>query len=182
MQYQIEKEFKVLLTEKQYNFFKNNEYKHIQSFHQKNVYYDTLNNDLSKRKIALRIRTVFNQKFITIKYYENNDLIEIEKEVFVENPFLDDFNVRETLKKLAITNNLFPVVTIHTERILVKGEYAEVCVDKNTFDDNSVDYELEYEVKKPHDDIVVFQSILNKVHITYSKNCASKLARALVKK
>lgn len=182
MHQQIEKEFKVLITKKQYEYFIHEMYPHILPIRQKNVYYDTKDAFLSKNKIALRIRYINERKIVTLKYYEGNDLMEIEKEVNCDNPFKDDFNIRETLKKFNIVDTLIPCVTIVTYRTIIAGEYAEIAIDKNKFDDGSIDYEIEYEVKQPHNDIELFQSILDKINIKYEKNAKSKIRRALEKR
>ena len=182
MYQQIEKEYKVLISKKQYDYFINEVYPHITPIEQKNIYYDTEDGFLSKNKIALRIRLINDKKIVTLKYYDGLDLIELEKEVYCDNPFSEDFNVRETLKKFNINSQLLPCVTITTFRTIIKGEYAEIAIDKNYFHDGSVDYEIEYEVKKAHNDIEVFQSILDKINIKFQSNANSKIKRALHKK
>lgn len=179
MNTQIEKEYKILINEKQYLYFINELYPQITPIKQVNTYYDTEDHFLEKKKIALRIRKINNRKIVTIKYYNDKDLIEMEKEVFCEDAFTEDFSVRETLKKLQIVDKLIPKVTVTTYRTLIQGEYAELCIDKNFYDDQSIDYEIEYEVKKEHHSLEVFQDILNKINVHYIENCESKLSRAL---
>lgn len=182
MNQQIEKEYKVLLTKKQYDYFIHDLYPHIEPIIQKNIYYDTKDEFLSKNKIALRIRHIGDKKIVTLKYYHNQDLMELEKEVHCNDPFTEDFSVREILKQFNINQPLYPNVSITTYRTLIKGEYAEIAIDKNIFDDKSIDYEIEYEVKQPHNDLEVFQSILNQIQIQFKENSDSKIKRALNKR
>lgn len=182
MNQQIEKEYKVLLSKKQYDYFIHKLYPHIDKIIQKNIYYDTKDEFLSKNKIALRIRYIQNKKIVTLKYFQNQDLMELEKEVFCDNPFVEDFTVREILKQFNINEPLHPCVTITTHRTLIIGEYAEIAIDKNIYDDNSIDYEIEYEVKQPHNDLDLFQSILDHIQVKFIKNCPSKIKRALTKR
>lgn len=65
-----------------------------------------------------------------------------------------------------------------TWRSVIKTENAEICLDKNIYRDR-IDYEIEYEYKKEHDELRIFQDILAKVSLHYERNCLSKIARAL---
>lgn len=177
----IEKEFKLLLTKDQFKTITTKLKDKLIIHDQTNIYFDTIDNQLSNKKIALRIRYLNNKKIITLKYYENNDLMEIETATNFDNP-LDDTNIKTILTKFNITQNVVPILKIHTTRYIQNTEYAEICVDENTYNDKIIDFELEYEVKKQHDDFTTFLSLIQNLNLVYEKNAPSKLVRGLTYK
>ena len=59
-----------------------------------------------------------------------------------------------------------------------ESEFAELCFDINYYNDK-IDYEIEYEYKANHDGFTLFNSILSSIDLPYTKNCKSKIQRAL---
>lgn len=177
MQPHIEKEFKLLLTPTEFTALCETLKPQTTILDQTNIYFDTNNHDLSKQKMALRIRYLNNQKIITLKYYNQDDLMEIELLTHFDNP-CDEEQIRILLQQFNITSSVIPIVKIHTIRHLYTTKWAELCIDKNTYDDKVIDFELEYEVKQAHDDITTFLTFIQKFNLTYEKNAQSKLVRA----
>ena len=65
-----------------------------------------------------------------------------------------------------------------TKRAVVETENAELCFDISTYG-NHTDYEIEYEYKKEHDGLSIFQDIMKQINVVYEKNCISKIQRAI---
>lgn len=178
----IEKEYKVLLTEFQYQqlislLSPNKPVK------QTNYYYDTIDHQIQNKKGAMRIREKNGKYIFTLKIRKDQDsLFEYEKIVQTNDSsvFLDK-DISQLLRKYDLNGPFQLIGYMTTYRSLCISEYAEICLDKNIYK-NTTDYEIEYEYKKEHDGLSVFESILQKVGLHYEKNCASKIARALYDK
>lgn len=174
----IEKEYKVLLTKEQFEKLLSN-YPNAVFKTQCNTYYDTDTHCIQKKKGAMRIRQI-NDKFIfTLKMHSNDGLLEFEKEVN-ENSLnsFQDVEIQNLLDKFHINGNLIELTTLCTQRATIETEFAEICFDISSYN-GCTDYEIEYEYKKEHDGLSIFQDILKDVHITYTSNCKSKIQRAL---
>ena len=176
----IEKEFKILVSQKSFeNLCKL--YEPLTFIKQVNHYYDTSDHQIEKKKGAMRIRSKNGQHIFTLKLHENNNLLEFECEV--ENNNIQSLNqpdIMELLKTYGIEGPFFETATLTTNRAMVVDEYAELCFDENFYNDKH-DYEIEYEFLQDHDGYTKFNKILNKVGLQYESNCKSKIARALNK-
>ena len=175
----IEKEYKVLLTEFQYqqlvSLLSPN-----QPVKQTNYYYDTVDHQIQNKKGAMRIREKDGKYIFTLKIRKSDDsLFEYEKIVQANDPsvFFDN-DIIQLLNKYGLSGPFQQIGYMTTYRSLCIRENAEICLDRNIYK-NKTDYEIEYEYKKEHDGLSIFEAILHKVGLHYEKNCASKIARAL---
>ncbi|MBR6957413.1 MAG: CYTH domain-containing protein, partial [Erysipelotrichaceae bacterium] len=71
-----------------------------------------------------------------------------------------------------------PLGQLVTERAMVITPYAELCFDINHYN-GIMDYEVEYEVKAPHDEKTAFIQILKAADIEFFENTRSKYSRFL---
>lgn len=174
----IEKELKVLLTEKQFTALCN-VYENLEFKKQVNTYYDTADQAIRNMHGAMRIREK-NGKFIfTLKKHSTEGLLEFECEV-PENTIkvFDSNDIQKLLLSYDIQGPFHELTSLTTYRAVYDNGYAEICFDKNQYN-GITDYEIEYEYKKDHDGICMFQEILDIVNIKYESNCISKIQRAL---
>ena len=72
----------------------------------------------------------------------------------------------------------FKIAELHTQRAVYESEFAELCFDISTYH-GKTDYEIEYEYKKEHDGLSIFQDIMKQINVVYEKNCISKIQRAI---
>lgn len=174
----IEKELKLLVSEKQFNCLCK-EYEPLNFILQVNQYYDTKDHTIEKKKGAMRIRTKDNKHIFTLKLYENNDLLEYECEVN-ENSIiaLNKPEIMQLLSSYHITGPFIKTASLKTKRAILVNEDAELCFDINEYN-NFIDYEIEYEYKRNHDGYQKFNELLSKADLHYESNCKSKIARAL---
>lgn len=174
----IEKEYKVLVTKQQFDELLSR-YNNITFNEQVNTYYDTLNSDIRKMKGAMRIREINGTFLFTLKTREGENLLEYEKDV-QENTIsmLQQKEILELLSTFDIFGPFQEIATLSTKRAIYNNGYAEVCFDISSYN-GKCDYEIEYEYKKEHDGLSLFQEILNPIHIQYEKNCDSKIKRAI---
>lgn len=176
----IEKEFKILVTKKQFEQLCER-YENLYFENQTNVYFDTEDQQIQKLKGAMRIRTKNNQHIFTLKMYDGEDLLEYECEVKENNiDCLQQENIIQLLHSYHIYGNFIETAKLETQRAVVVDEYAELCFDISKYN-HTTDYEIEYEFKKEHDGFTRFNAILAPLGITYEKNCISKIQRALSK-
>lgn len=174
----IEKEYKLLVDEKQF--------KQLLSFYptvvfkkQVNTYYDTKNNQIQSMKGAMRIREIDHSFLFTLKLLINDDLFEYE--CVVDCNDINIFNtdeVKSLLDQFSIYGPFRKTNTLTTNRGMFVSENAELCFDEN-FYNQTKDFEIEYEYKREHDGLTQFNNILQKISLTYEKNCPSKIKRAM---
>lgn len=175
MQRNIEKEYKVLVSEEQFRKMLKLYPDHIIN-DQTNYYYDT-SPSLKNRNIAVRIRKLNNKYIFTLKHFNRNYELE-EYEVEIKNPDINDSKVREILEKFEI-DNLKQIGKLHTVRHLYKDKYGELCIDANEYNNKS-DYEIEYELYEPGEDhLERFKRMLAEADIEYKENKISKIARMM---
>lgn len=174
----IEKEYKILVTKEDfYTLLK--KYPEAVFKEQINTYYDTKNMDIRKAHGAMRIRRCDDCFIFTLKMHSKEGLLEFEKEVKENSAavFLDS-EIQALLSSYGISGSIHPLTTLTTQRAMIKTGLAELCFDISTYN-GFTDYEIEYEYKQEHDGLRVFNEILQAVHLTYEKNCTSKIKRAL---
>ena len=169
----IEIEYKCLVTKEEYFHLLSLYQKHYQRIWQKNIYYLDDNKQLEKLKAVLRLRKTVNENLLTLKIPQDK-LIEMEK----SNADLNDL---EFLAILA-SYNIYPPFKENgysiTYRRLIDLKKAQLCLDESHFL-NSIDYEIEYELKYEHDGLEDFRKILATAKINYFPNTISKYQRAL---
>lgn len=178
MKKNIEKEYKILVTKEQfYSLLKL--YPNITFESQINYYIDTETQLLKRMQGAMRIRQI-NEKYIfTLKLPSEKGLLEFEKEVTDASlNSLNDEEIKNLLNQYHITGKLQFTTKLHTQRAIYRTPYAELCFDISTYN-HITDYEIEYEYLCEHDGLQAFQDILKPIHVLYTKNCDSKIKRAL---
>lgn len=174
----IEKEFKVLLTEEQFTYLYNL-YPSLEVKKQINTYYDTKENMICKMQGAMRIREKEGHFIFTLKKFMDEGLLEYECEVFENNiKVFAISDIKNLLKSYDLQGPFQELTTLTTYRAVYDNGYAELCFDKNEYN-GITDYEIEYEYKKEHDGLSFFQKILDEIDVKYEKNCISKIQRAL---
>lgn len=176
----IEKEYKILLTKEQFEDLCRF-YEPLHFVEQVNVYYDTSNRCIESMQGALRIRSKEGKHIFTLKMHDNGNLLEYECEVKNNTvEALGEPSIQSLLTQYNINGSLHQTTTLVTKRAIVEDEYAQLCFDINLYN-GMIDYEIEYEYKKDHDGRKQFSDILNKINVSYTKNCKAKIARALNK-
>ena len=177
---QLERELKLVISKEVYEKIKE-KYEFPMPWTQVNTYFDTDSKQIKEQKAAIRIRNIDEKNIFTLK--KHKDAItkyEFEKEIKEDN--IDDISDEEVLnwmkEYISITEPIHPTYKISTDRSLIDLENAELCLDKSTYNDGIVDYEIEYEYKKDHDGITAFNEILKPFGLSYEKNSPSKIARA----
>lgn len=176
----IEKEYKMLVSKEQFDKLCGL-YENLNFITQTNTYYDTVNRDIQKQKGAMRIRERNGRFLFTLKMRQENldGLCECECEVSENSVHaLRSKEIVQLLQEYHIEADIIPLTTLVTKRAIVETENAELCFDISTYGSH-IDYEIEYEYKRPHDGLSVFQKLLDQVQLVYVKNCTSKIQRAL---
>lgn len=174
MHSKLEIEYKVSLTLEQFNRLLEHYPNHNVIF-QNNTYYDTTPS-LKDRGMACRIREIDGQHYFTLKIKQEKGNTEIEFPI--ESNDLSLPSVQEVLNQYHI-KGLEEKGSLFTIRHLVEFEHAELCIDKNEYND-LVDYEVEYELKDSTvDTFNEFMTILNETQIPYIPNKRTKIQRCL---
>ena len=174
MKGQVELELKTLVSRQDFEKLTAH-YQPLNFVRQVNTYFVTRD----PSHYAFRIRERLEEKLFTLKHHHNGQVIEYEK-TFTGN-FFDDPQIRETLEEFGITPPYQVLGALTTERAIVDTGMAELCFDINSYN-GLTDYEIEYEVKKPHDHRETFEAILAKAGISYDKSWGSKYKRCLTTK
>lgn len=174
----IEKEYKVLVSKEQ--FYKLYELYNCPTFHtQLNIYYDTNDMQIRKQKGAMRIRDIGHKHIFTLKMKNKEGLLEFEKEVNSNSlASLEDEEIKNLLARFSLEGPFQKITELRTQRAVFYTAEAELCFDISTYH-GKTDYEIEYEYKKEHDGLTVFQNIMNHIGIIYKENCISKIQRAI---
>lgn len=178
MQEPIERELKILVSKEEYEKLLNS-YTFSNPWKQTNTYYDTEDGYIKQKKGAMRIRKIGDKHIFTLKIRTDSIThIELEKEIDCDSiQDIKDKEILDWLKEYEIPMNVRPIISFTTTRQVVELEDAELCADHTDYGNHS-DYEIEYEYKTNHDGIKAFNEILESIHIQYTKNCSSKIARA----
>lgn len=172
----IEKEYKNELSLNEYNLLLNY-FNNADTIIQTNYYFDTPNFDLRKKGFMARIRVINNEYTFTLKT-PKIDFASEEHNQTVPTLIIND-NVKKILNKFNLESNLIVVASATTKRTSIKDEYGEWCLDKTHFSNNTIDYELEYELFNSETDrFDYYLEFLKKFNIEY-KQIKSKVARAL---
>lgn len=165
----IEKEYKMMINKKEYEniLF---DYS-VNPILQTNHYYRTGYKDKTAR-----IRIIDNKYIFTLKVSKKDYKEEYEFEI--KDNSLNDERIIELFKSFNITSVEYEGY-MDTYRAIVKLENGELCIDKSIYN-NSIDYELEYELLDPNKDtFYVFENVLKKYGLIYHKSEKSKYKRFL---
>ena len=175
----IERELKLLLTKEEYEKI-GKSYDFSEGFIQTNTYYDSNDSLLKERKCAMRIRTIDNHYYFTLKIKSDSIThIELEKEIDTNQlEQIKDLEILGWMKEYNIPKDCIEIASFTTYRKVLETDEATICLDENRFK-NHIDYEMEYEYKKEHDGLTAFNSLLEPFHLSYKNNSPSKLARAI---
>lgn len=177
MNYNIEKEYKILVTKEQFVRLLQ-DYPQAKFKKQINTYYDTADLAIRRAHCAMRIRTLDGRYLFTLKRHTPDGVEEHEKYVVNNHPSVfDDEEMIALFNSIPINAPLKKITELTTYRAVIFTGVAELCFDYNRYGGNE-DYEIEYEYKKPHDGRTVFNEILAKVNLHYTKNGKSKIQRA----
>ncbi len=173
----IEFEYKILVDKQQFDCLLS-KYDTI-TVDQTNVYYDSEDQLLNGRKVAMRLRYIGDDIYFTLKTRNQGDLLEFEKQVsFKDMNDCDDLEILDLLASFEVSKPFYPITSLRTIRHYINLEHAQLCFDEN-FYGYIVDYEIEYEYFEEHDGLKVFNDILSDVGLVYKSNCTSKFKRAL---
>lgn len=179
MKQETEIEFKQILTLDEFNNIKedlklsNNDFK-IQT----NYYLDTKDLELSKQKMALRVRETENDFTLTLKVKTSDHVTkEYHQKISYEQFINFDFNIADIISKIPTSYEaLENICTLKTFRAQVNFSKYTLFLDDNEYLDQK-DYELEMEVDSL-DDYIYFEELLKKYNIKKTKS-STKIARAL---
>jgi 4-methyl-5(b-hydroxyethyl)-thiazole monophosphate biosynthesis len=173
MQKNIEKEYKVLITEKQFQILLN-EYPDNKLKDQTNFYFDSYPS-LFEKNIAIRIREIDRKHIFTLKYLnKNGDLEEYERELSKFD--INDPSLKDIYDKFGI-GTLFQIGKLNTQRYQIDDQFGSLCMDKSNYN-GITDYEIEYELFNHRSDrLGRFKNILSKANIEYIPNTISKIVR-----
>lgn len=183
---EIEIEFKNLLTEDEYNnLFTSLKLEDKPQIINKNFYYDDANENLKKANSALRIRYTNNKDEMTLKIKGSKQNVEINiplDESFPKEPTVLPIVPNEIITELENIGVKIktPMLTQKIETIRYELPYKSglLVVDKTTFLNDIVDYELEFEVKDYNIGLEEFKSLLSEFNIEERK-AKPKIARAM---
>lgn len=192
LEQELEIEFKNMLTLEEYQELLQSEFLNQEDpdkITQTNYYFDTEYSDLKKQGAALRMRTSSSFREITLKSPSDGYLMEtnlsLDKETassILQNKKIslsaDIFsNEKVDLKDIPKNASFHLFNSMSTERF-EKGEDIHLLVlDKTTYPNGKVDYELEVESKDEKKGKEFFQSFLEKHSIPH-RSAQPKIARA----
>lgn len=172
----IELEYKMLLKSNQFRRIQQ-KYPFNYPIKQVNHYYDTSDKILNKKRYALRIRDVGNKRILTLKVPQKQGVMEYECEVDSY-----DFTVLELPSELLEVLSFLDVkdlkkfASLTTYRSIYETDDAIICLDENHYAKRH-DYEIEYEVKRKHDSLSAFLTLLRENSIYEFKPAPGKARR-----
>ena len=171
MKGQVELELKTLVSQPEFERLAAH-YQPLTFVRQINTYFVTKD----PAHYAFRIRERQGERLFTLKHHHNGQVIEYEKS-FSGN-FFDDPEIVQTLSEFRIQPPYQLLGSLTTDRAVYENELAELCFDINSYN-GITDYEIEYEVKKPHDHEETFRNLLKQEAVRYKKSWGSKYQRCL---
>lgn len=186
MQYEIEIEFKNLLSKEEFqvlqDFF---DYQHNEAFSQKNIYFDTPDLQLAKQSSALRIRLKNKKAVMTLKSPHGEHLEEHhahldynEAKAMVKNQKLSLPQAMKVLleKRLIDTDQLEYQANLETKRFETHYKNGTIVLDYSQYHGHE-DYELEYETNDAYQGREVFMELLKRFNIP-QRETPNKIQRA----
>lgn len=153
---------------------------------QTNHYIDSLDNILSKEKLALRIREKGNTFEMTLKVPLSQGLLEKNcvwsRETFKnfrDHSVFPDGDIKKMLTMLDVDTSTLKIKTsLVTDRIDVPYENGKLSIDKNVYSDQ-VDYEVELEHNNEGDAEKYLEQFLKENDVNFTLNKKSKTVRAM---
>ena len=152
---------------------------------QTNYYFDNPQEEMKKKKIALRIRRFEDRAELTLKVPQkshlahmefNQDLSIEEADAILEGKeSLSGFIAQQVLDRGVDLFSLAPLGALHTKRYEFEDPNGIWALDQSSYLDQ-VDYELEFEVLNEDKGRRVFIDFLDSYQIAYQQ-APSKLAR-----
>lgn len=141
----IESEFKVMLTEQQYDAIRSM-YEWDRAFEQTNYYYDTAALELISAHITCRVRFIDGVHYLQMKLPTGvaHSRIELEKELGAELPEALSADVLNVLSGRSDMPDVKLLGGLTTFRSVKKLDGAEIDLDKSSYF-GKTDYELEIE-------------------------------------
>ena len=183
---EIEIEFKNLLTKDQYDaLYKKYNLSNSEKIINKNFYYDDADESFKNIGAALRIRYTNKKTEMTLKIKGETQNVEINvplDERYPKEPTVLPILPNEIISELERMNMKIKtpmlIQKIETLRHEVTLEEGLLVLDKTTFINDIVDYELEFETKDYETGLAAFEKLLEENNI--DKNPAKpKIARAV---
>lgn len=183
---EIEIEFKNLLSKDQYDaLYEKYDLSNSEEIINKNFYYDDADESFKKIGAALRIRYTNKKIEMTLKIKGENQNVEINvplDERYPKEPTVLPILPNEIIAELERMNVKIKtpmlIQKIETLRHEVALEDGLLVLDKTTFINDIVDYELEFETKDYEAGLAAFEKLLKENNI--DKNPAKpKIARAV---
>ena len=170
---EIEIEFKNLLSEEQYlTLFEKYDLKNSEEIINKNFYYDDADESFKKIGAALRIRYTNKKIEMTLKIKGKTQNVEIN--IPLDEKYPKEPTVLPVLPNEIITELERMNVRIKTPILIQKIETLRhevtlnenlLVLDKTTFINDIVDYELEFEAKDYESGLAAFEKLLEENHI-----------------
>lgn len=166
----IEKEYKVMITQDDYETIINHYKGELDRIVQTNIYYDTIPTSTDK---AVRIRKLYDKYLFTLKHFDG---VLYEYEFELPNLSVDHPKVKELFEKFEIAA-VREIGSMQTTRYLMRDNYGEFCIDCSEYN-GIIDYEIEYELFNDQLDLIVhFNEWLEQFNLNYLSNCKSKIHR-----
>lgn len=194
MNQELEIEYKNVLTYDEYNRLFEAEFKESsessQIISQTNYYFDTMETVLRSHGSILRVRVADAFNELTFKVPSQGFLMEsnyflsdrsvkeiIQKKRFVLSSFISSSDHLPNLEEISIDTTYYMFNQFSTKRLEKQiGDYL-IVLDKTTFQNGVVDYELEVESADAETGLIFFNHLLNK-HAISQKETLPKIARA----
>lgn len=180
----LEIEYKTLLSEKNYLDLQAH-FEGVIPLEQSNYYFDTADQQMKEKRIALRIRTFEQSAELTLKvpqksklaHMEFNQALTLEQaESMLESGLQLDGFIAQNLEERGIDlSALEPLGKLTTLRFEFEDQDGIWALDKSSYLDQ-IDYELELEVENEEKGRQIFSNLLESYGISYQQ-APSKLAR-----
>lgn len=182
MKESIEIEYKTKITENKYIQLLNALDLNNNIYTQTNYYFDSLNEDLVKNKIVLRIRQKKDQYKLTSKIKDpNNDKSTLETHLYLyKEKALDMINNGFNASIINLNYDVYNICSLTTHRTKKEFLNGTIFLDKSEYN-GIIDYELEYEAKSVDTIDEDFKKILIIFNIPYQKQI-SKFKRCYLTK
>lgn len=184
----LEIEFKSLVTQDElYQIINHFAISEDQFFIQENIYFDTKDQQLQEKLLALRIRKKGASHKLTLKEGGDKRNLETSQPLTKEEAhqieakgLLPEGCVKQRLRELGIQDTLHEVTRIVTKRAVIDFHEQKLFFDISSYE-GITDYEIELETEEYTKGKNVFLAILNKLNITYRPS-EPKIYRALQQK
>ena len=184
---EIEIEFKNLLTENQYDaLYEKYDLSNSEEIINKNFYYDDADESFKNIAAALRIRYTNKKTEMTLKIKGETQNVEINvplDERYPKEPTVLPILPNEIISELERMNVKIKtpmlIQKIETLRHEVTLEEGLLVLDKTTFINDIVDYELEFETKDYETGLAAFEKLLEEENNIDKNPAKPKIARAV---